>query len=149
MVCREVHTGMLGGRHFHATRNADRDRFFSRGIGDRDRAKTGGRAPRIEDRIPVGLDLDSWKIFQDRAGFDGLTGIDPSIIVVVIQNIILLWVRKKNTDFISLPDGLCPGCQEIRAYLPDRPIQAVLRQLGCKPGSAQPQDDRQDTEDNH
>ena len=92
----------------------------------------------MEDWIIVGLNLDSCKILTDRAGFDGFTGIGSSIIVVVIQNIILLRVRKKDTDFISLSDGLCPGCQEVRAYLPDRPIQTILRQLRGKPGSAQP-----------
>ena len=128
---------MLGGRHSHATRNGDLDLFFSRGIGDRYRAKTGG-APRVkEDRILVGLDLDSCKILLDRAGLD-FTGIGSSILVIVMPNIILLRVRKRDADFISLSDGLCPGCQEVRAYLPDHPIQAVLRQLGCKPGSAQP-----------
>ena len=149
MVCHETHTRMLGGRHFHTTRNGNLDPFFSRGIEDLYRAKTGGRTSRIEDRIPVGLDHDSCKLLPDRAGFDGFTGIGFSITVVVVQNIVMLRVRKKDTDFISLSHGLGLRCQEVRADLSDCPIQAVLRQLRGKPDAAQSQYDRHNTKDNH
>ena len=148
MVRHGAHTVMLGGRHFHATRYADRDPFFSRGIGDRYRAETGGRASRIEDRIPVGLDLDACKILQDRAGFDCFTGIGFSIIVVVIQNIIMLRIRKKDADFIALSNGLRLRCLKIRTYLSNRSIQTILRRLRGQPHPAQPQHDRQNPKDN-
>ena len=149
MVCHEAHTEISGGGHFYTTRYADLDPFFSRGIEDLYRAKTGGRASRIEDRIPVGLDLDSCKLLSDRAGFDGFTGIGFSIIVVVIQNIVMVRVRKKDADFIALPDGLCLRCQEVRANLSNHSIQAILRKLRGKPDAAQPQHDRQNPKDNH
>ena len=102
----------------------------------------------MEDRIIVGLNRHSCKLLLDRTGFDGFTGIGLSVIVVVIQNIIMLGVRKKDTDFISLSDGLSLRCQEVRADLSDRAIQSILRQLRSKPDAAQPQHDRHNTENN-
>ncbi len=103
----------------------------------------------MEDRIIVGLNRNSRKILLDRAGLDGFTGIGSSIIVIVIQNIVMLRVSKKDADFVSLSNGLSLRCQEVRAYLSDRPIQAILRQLRGQPDSAQPQHNRQNTENNH
>ena len=97
----------LGGGHFHATRYADCDLFLTGGVGDPDRGKTGSRASRIKERIIVGLDRHAGKFLQNRAGFDGFTWVDSSIIVDVVQNIIMLWVRKKDTNFIALLNGLC------------------------------------------
>ena len=103
----------------------------------------------MENRISVGLDLDSWKRLLDRAGFHGFTGIGSSIIVGVVQNIIMLRIRKKDAYFIALFNGLCFRCQKVRADLSDRSVQTIVRQLGGQPHAAQAQHDRQNPEDNH
>ena len=112
--------------------------------------------PKLE-AVPLGLkigfllDLDghAGKLLQDRTGFDGFTRISSAIIVDVVQNIILLRARKKDANFIALLNGLCFCRQEIRAYLSDRSIQTIVRQLGGKPDAAQPQHDSQNAEDHH